>query len=468
MSFEQVIFSNLIHREDYARKVIPFLKPEYFQDRADRVLFEMIDQYAQKYNRFPSIEVLCIDLENKQDLDENTFKSVKDIIENIEFDPGTELEWLVDKTEKFCQEKAVYNAIRSSIEILDNRDQRRDRGSIPQILSDALSVSFDSHIGHNWYDDAADRFEFYHRVEERVPFNIEMLNTITKGGLPNKTLSIILAGVGVGKSLTMCSWASGNLLDGKNVLYITMEMAEERIAERIDANLLNVALDDLVNMDRETFNNKIGRVGKKSIGKLVIKEYPTSSAGAANFRHLLGELKIKKNFVPDIVYVDYLNICASSRMKYTSNVNSYTYVKAIAEEIRGLSVEFNVPIVTATQLTRSGFTSSDVGLEDTSESFGVPATADFMIALTNSEELESLGQLMVKQLKNRFSDPAKNRRFVVGVDRAKMRLYDVEPEAQDNLMDDKPLMDRTDFGERDSDFFKKKGSFNRDAFADFR
>ena len=458
MNFEQVIFGNLLAREDYGRRVVPFLKSEYFQDRTDRIVFELIESYVHRFNKFPTTETLLIDLGSKSGVDQDTHDSVLGAIRELTHDPKTDLEWIVERTEKFCQEKAVYNGIMKSIQILDNKDEKHTKEAIPKILADALAVSFDTSIGHNFLDDAQSRYEFYHRKETRVPFNLEYFNNITKGGLPNKTLSVCLAGTGVGKSLFMCHCASGNLLDGKNVLYITMEMAEERIAERIDANLLDVTVDELAVMPYESFQKKIAKVKNKTTGKLIIKEYPTSSAGSANFRHLLNELKLKKNFTPDVIYIDYINICASSRIKYTANVNSYTYVKAIAEELRGLAVEFNVPIITATQTTRSGYSSSDVDLTDTSESFGLPATADFMFALINSEELEALSQLMVKQLKNRFNDPARNKRFVIGVDRTKMRLYDVDESAQD-LMDDRPVMDKSEFGERDSDFFKKRSKF---------
>lgn len=458
MQFEKVIFGNLIGREDYGRKVIPFLKPEYFQDRIDRTLFELIETYVGKCNKFPTTETLLIDLDTKSGIDQNFHDSLQSAITELSHDPKTDLDWIVDKTEKFCQEKAVYNGIMKSIQILDNKEEKHTKEAIPKILSDALGVSFDTNIGHNFIDDAESRYEFYHRKESRVPFNLDYFNVITKGGLSKKTLSVCLAGTGVGKSLFMCHCAAGNLLDGKNVLYITMEMAEERIAERIDANLLDVTIDELATIPFDAFQKKIAKIKNKTTGKLIIKEYPTSTAGSANFRHLLNELKLKKNFEPDIIYIDYINICASSRVKYTASVNSYTYIKAIAEEIRGLAVEFNVPIVTATQTTRSGSTSSDVELTDTSESFGLPATADFMFAIINSEELESLSQLMVKQLKNRYTDPAKHRRFVIGVDRSKMRLYDVDESAQD-LVDDKPVMDKSEFGERDSDFFKKRSKF---------
>jgi replicative DNA helicase len=461
MSFEKTIFGNLINREEYGRKVIPFLKKEYFQDPGDRILFDIIETYVLKYNRFPTKESLGVDIENLSGIDSDRHESLIETVELLNSDPNTDLDFIVGKTEAFCQERAVYNAIMQSIQIIDNKDRNQTKGSIPQILTDALSISFDTNIGHNWMDDAESRYEFYHRKESRVPFNLEYFNVITKGGLPNKTLNIILGGTGAGKTLFMCHCAAGNLLDSKNVLYITMEMAEERIAERIDANLLDITIDDLNVLSKDSYEKKIAKIRSKTTGKLIIKEYPTASAGSANFRHLLNELKLKKNFIPDIIYIDYLNICASSRMKYTSNVNTYMYVKAIAEELRGLSVEYNVPIVSATQMTRSGFGNSDPGLEDTSESFGLPATADFMFALITSEELDGLGQLMVKQLKNRYNDISNNKRFVIGVDRTKMKLFDVENGAQDGVMDDKPVMDNTGFGERDSDFFKKRSKFGK-------
>lgn len=468
MNFEHVIFGNLLHREDYGRKAIPFLKSEYFQDKADRTLFELIESYVHKYNRFPTKEALSVDLSSINGLDQNTFATVATNINDLSHDPKTDLDWIIEKTEKFCQEKAVYNAIMQSIQIIDGKDQKNGKGSIPQILNDALAISFDTNIGHNFLDDATSRFDFYHRKEIRIPFNLDFFNRITKGGLPRKTLNVALAGTGVGKTLFMCHTAAGNLLDGKNVLYITMEMAEERIAERIDANLLDITVDELSTISREEYDRKIARIRGKTTGKLIIKEYPTSSAGSANFRHLLNELKLKKNFIPDIIYIDYINICASSRVKYNSSVNSYTYIKAIAEELRGLAVEFNVPTVTATQTTRSGYSNSDVDLTDTSESFGLPATADFMFALITSEELEGLNQILVKQLKNRYNDPSRHKRFVIGVHRAKMKLYDVEEDAQDGLVDDRPVMDKSEFGERDSEFFKSRSKFDRSKMENFK
>jgi archaellum biogenesis ATPase FlaH len=464
---EKLIFSNLVNNEEYGRKVIPFLKEEYFTSYSDKVLFNLIWDYMKEYNTFPSKEALAIDLSNKEGLNQQTFTDCKETIGSIEFDPSTKLDWLLDKTEQFCQEKAVYNAIMKSIEIIDNKNNLTSKGAIPQILTDALGVSFDSHIGHDFLDDAESRYEFYHTREVRIPFDLHYMNAITQGGIPRKTLNVILAGTGVGKSLAMCHMAAANMAAGFNVLYITLEMAEERIAERIDANLLDVTIDDLKLLPKDSYNKKIVKLRNKVKGKLKIKEYPTATAGSANFRHLLNELKIKKNFIPDIIYIDYLNICISSRIKYGANVNSYTIVKAIAEELRGLAVENNVPIVTATQTTRGGYSNSDVGLEDTSESFGLPATADFMFALITSEELEELGQIMVKQLKNRYSDPGVNRRFVIGVDRSRMRLFDAEASAQKDIMDG-PVMEKSRFVERENETNGNKPKLNKDKFEGFK
>jgi archaellum biogenesis ATPase FlaH len=455
-----------LFNNDYNRKVIPFLKSEYFNDHNEKVVFDLIDEYVKKYNSFPSTEALAIDLSNKEGLNEETFKISKEVIVSLEHDSNTKLDWLLDQTEKFCQDKALYLAIMRSIRIMDEKNGPISKGSIPQVLTDALAVSFDTHIGHDFLADSDERYEFYHRKEKRVPFDLDYFNAITNGGLPNKTLNIALAGTGVGKSLFMCHCAAANLSRGLNVLYITLEMAEERIAERIDANLLDIAVDELESLPKQTYDNKIEKLKQKTTGKLIVKEYPTACAGSANFRHLLNELKIKKNFIPDIIYIDYLNICLSSRIKHGANVNSYTLVKAIAEELRGLAVEHNVPIISATQTTRSGYSNSDVGLEDTSESFGLPATADFMFALISSEELESLGQIMVKQLKNRYSDPGSNRRFVLGIDRSKMRLYNVEQSAQD--LHDGPVMDRTKFGEEDNERSKPKSKFDKSKFEGFK
>ena len=468
MAIETTILSNLVFNEEYGRKVIPFLKDEYFSDQKDRTIFKLITEYVNKYNAFPSKEALAIDLSNKDAISEDTFKQSKELISGLEYDPETQIDWLLDQTEKFCQDKAIYNAIMASIGILDDSSGKTTKGAIPQILSDALAVSFDTHIGHDFLEDADSRYDFYRRKEERIPFDIDFFNKITQGGLPKKTLNIALAGTGVGKSLFMCHCASANLSKGYNVLYITLEMAEERIAERIDANLLDVSLDDLKLLPKEAYDKKIARVKGKTSGKLIVKEYPTACAGSANFRHLLNELKIKKNFVPAIIYIDYLNICMSSRIKHGANVNSYTLIKAIAEELRGLAVEFDVPIVSATQTTRSGYSNSDVGLEDTSESFGLPATADFMFALIKqSEAMADLNQIVVKQLKNRYGDPNINSKFIIGVDRGKMRLYDVEQSAQEDLLDG-PVMDNTKFGNEDNERSKPKSKFDRTKFAGFK
>ena len=470
MRIEKTILSNLIHNESYSRKVLPFLNKEFFHDETERTLYLAINSHVDKYNTLPTLEVLNISI-NEDSLSEPVFEGCIKYLSEIEKN-DVDGEWLLDKTEEFCQEKAVYNAVIESIGIIEGRDKDKSKGAIPEILSKALSISFDNHIGHDWIDDYESRYEFYHKVEERVPFDLEYLNLITKGGLPSKTLTCILAGTGVGKSLAMCHFAASNLMDNKKVLYITMEMAEERISERIDANLLDCSLDDLKDLPFKLYEKKVARVRDKTDGKLIVKEYPTASAGSGHFRHLLNELRLKRNFVPDIIYIDYLNICASSRMRYGSNINTYMMIKSIAEELRGLAVEKNVPIVTATQTTRGGYTNSDPGLEDTSESFGLPATTDLMFALVSSEELEAVSQIMVKQLKNRFNDPVMNKRFVVGVDRAKMRLYDVEQSAQDGLVNDNPVMDNAVFGSRHNDeesqgqFSQKK--FDKRTFKDLR
>ena len=446
---EKTILSHLVYNESFARKTLPFLKDEYFQNQVDKTVYKLINDYVLKYNSTPTKEVLHIELKNKEGMSDSTFKDSKALIDDLAVE-NTEIQWLLDSTEKFCQEKAIYNAIMASIKILDDKSGSSSTGAIPTLLSDALGVSFDVSIGHDYFANANDRFDFYHRKEEHIPFDIDFLNKITKGGLVRKTLNIALAGTGVGKSLFMCHCASFNLTQGSNVLYITMEMAEEKIAERIDANLLNVTMDDLASIPKDVYDKKINRVKDKTIGKLVIKEYPTASAGSGHFRHLINELRIKRNFIPDIIYIDYLNICSSSRIKSGSNVNSYTLIKAIAEELRGLAVEFNVPVVSATQTTRGGYGNSDVELTDTSESFGLPATADLMFALISTEELEQLNQIMIKQLKNRYNDPTLYKRFVVGIDRAKMRLYDAEQSAQDGMMDDtpnKPVFNKTGFGQ---------------------
>jgi replicative DNA helicase len=462
MKLEQTILKNLIYNEEFTRKVLPFIKSEYFSESSERLLFDEITSFTETYNSPPTIEAVKLGIQEKRNLTDDQVEQCESCLKEIESSRNetSKMEWLVDKTEKFCQEKAIYNAILGSISILDGKDKSLDKGSIPKILSDALAISFDSSVGHDYLSNSDERYEFYHRQEERIPFDLDFFNKITKGGLPKKTLNIALAGTGVGKSLFMCHVAAACMTMGKNVLYITMEMAEEKIAERIDANLLNVTIDELANLSKDMFDKRIDRLREKTVGKLIIKEYPTASASATHFRTLLNELNLKKNFVPDIIFIDYLNICCSSRIKAGANVNSYTYVKAIAEELRGLAVECEVPIVSATQTTRSGYASSDPGLEDTSESFGLPATADLMFALISSEELEEMGQIMVKQLKNRYNDPGYYKRFTLGIDRAKMKLFDVEQSAQDGLVDtgqpkqDKPL---NTFGKQD---FKPKKSFD--------
>ena len=431
---ETTILRNLIHDEEYLRKVIPFIQPDYFDSHQDRVIFEEIAQFIVKYNKPVSQEILKIEVENRSDINDDEFKEITGVLTSLDIQVINS-EWLVDTTEKWCRDRAIYLALMSSIKIADGQDEKKNRDAIPTILSDALAVSFDNHIGHDYLEDYEQRYESYHRKEEKIPFDLEYFNKITKGGLPNKTLNIALAGTGVGKSLFMCHMASSVLLQGKNVLYITMEMAEERIAERIDANLLNVNIQEITDLPKIMYDSKVNNLSKKTQGSLIIKEYPTASAHSGHFKALLNELSLKKSFKPDIIFIDYLNICASSRYKAGSNVNSYSYIKAIAEELRGLAVESNVPIVSATQTTRSGFGSSDVDLTDTSESFGLPATADLMFALISTEELEGLNQIMVKQLKNRYNDPTLFKRFVVGIDRAKMRLYDVEQKAQEDVVD---------------------------------
>ncbi len=450
---ETTILKNLIFNEDYARKILPFIKTEYFSDNIEKLVFKEIDEHINQYKHLPTYESLVINFTESKSLTEEQVRDSIEMIREINSvkDEPTDVEWLINQTEKFCQDRALYNAIMKSVKILDDKNQKDDKGSIPKLLSDALGVSFDTSVGHDYMDDASERFEFYHRHETKIPFDLDLFNKITKGGLPKKTLNIALAGTGVGKSLFMCHVAGSCLSQGLNVLYITMEMAEERIAERIDANLLNIDIADLNAISKQDYDRKFSTLKVNTQGKLIIKEYPTAAASALHFRALLNELQLKKSFKPDIIFIDYLNICASARIKPGANVNSYSYIKAIAEELRGLAVEFDVPIVSATQTTRSGFTSSDPGLEDTSESFGLPATADFMFALISTEELQQLNQLMIKQLKNRYNDPTYYKRFVIGIDRAKMKLYDVEQSAQDDLVDtgqvdDKPL---NTFGDRE-------------------
>ena len=431
---EFLILRNLLYNEEYVRKVIPFIKSEYFEDYNQKVVFEEIVNFVEKYNQTLTQEVLCIETEKRQDINDSSFQEITKLISSLDNTPS-EFNWLVDTTEKWCRDRAIYLALMESIQLADGKDDTKGRDAIPDILSDALAVSFDSNVGHDYLTDYEQRYESYHRKEDKIPFDLEYFDKITKGGIPNKTLNVALAGTGVGKSLFMCHVASSVLLQGKNVLYITLEMAEEKIAERIDANLLNVNIQDITDLPKQMFEGKVQNLAEKTQGTLIIKEYPTASAHSGHFKALLQELALKKSFRPDIIFIDYLNICASSRYRQNSSVNSYSYIKAIAEELRGLAVETNLPIVSATQTTRSGYGSSDVELTDTSESFGLPATADLMFALISTEELEPLNQIMVKQLKNRYNDPTVNKRFIVGIDRAKMRLYDCEQNAQDDIVD---------------------------------
>jgi replicative DNA helicase len=459
MRIETAILSNLIHNEEFCRKVVPHLKTEYFSERKEAAIASLLIKFFEDYNKPASPEVVQIEIGNLKGFTDKEVPEMMEYANQLDKEEPNQ-EWLLAQTEKFCKDRAVYNAILNSIKIIDGRDKVHQQDAIPSILSDALAVCFDNHVGHDYIDDAQSRYDYYHRVEEKIPFDLDMFNKITKGGLSKKTLNIALAGTGVGKSLFMCHVAAGAMVQGRNVLYITMEMAEERIAERIDANLLNLTMDELKVVDRDIYETRLGKIAAKTTGKLIVKEYPTASAHAGHFRALLEELKMKREFMPDIIMIDYLNICSSQRMKMGASVNSYTYIKSIAEELRGLAVEYNVPIVSATQTTRSGFTNSDPGLEDTSESFGLPATADFMFALVSNEELEQLNQIIVKQLKNRYNDPNFYKRFIIGVDRSKMKLYDVEASAQEGLADagqsrsystrddDKPVFDKSDFGKR--------------------
>ena len=449
-NIEQTILRNLLTDEKYMRKVLPFIKPDYFQG-IYKTLFKEAGKYVAKYNRLPTSETLGIEL-NDSNLSGEQFQMAMDIVPQLFAIEKIDQDWLIDSTEKWCQDRAIHNAIMESITIIDGKHDSLTKGALPDLLSKALGVAFDTNVGHDYVENAEQRYDFYHTEEDRIPFDLEYFNKITKGGVPNKTLNICLAGTGVGKSLFMCHLAASSLVDGKNVLYITMEMAEERIAERIDANLLNIPIDQLENMSKDQFTQKVHNLSKKTAGKLIVKEYPTGSAHAGHFRGLLNELKLKKEFQPDIIFIDYLNICASSRMKAMGGaINSYTYIKAIAEELRGLAVEYDLPIFSATQTTRSGYSNSDVGLEDTSESFGLPATADLMFALISTEELEQMNQMMVKQLKNRYNDPTHHKRFVIGVDRSKMRLFDVDEDGQ-TLTDDTPVFDNTETGKRFEDF----------------
>ena len=443
---EVTILKNLVSNEEYMRKVMPFIKGEYFTDSTDRIVFKLVQEFITKYNKSPTTEALEISLQNSN-TGEGDFKEVASLIGQLVQKETPDQDWLMDETEKFCKDKAVYNAILQSIGILEGRDKQYTKDGIPSLLQEALGVCFDSSVGHDYFENSSERYDFYHRVESRIPFDIALFNKITQGGLPNKTLNIALAGTGVGKSLFMCHVAAGAIAQGRNVLYITLEMAEERIAERIDSNLLNVEIDQLKDLPKNMFESRVQKINQKTHGKLIIKEYPTASAHVGHFKALLSELALKRSFKPDIIFIDYLNICASSRFKPGGSVNSYTYVKAIAEELRGLAVEFNLPIMSATQTTRSGYSNTDVELTDTSESFGLPATADFMFALISTEELEQLNQIMVKQLKNRYNDPTMHKRFMVGIDRAKMKLFDLEATAQKDLVDTGIALDEDSFEE---------------------
>jgi len=431
---ETTILRNLLFNNEYCRKVLPFIKTEYFENLHEKVVFEEICKFIVAYEELATKEVLLIETEKRTDITEDTYKTICDYVSKLD-DGHADLEWVTDTTEKWCRDRAIYLALMESIKIADGQDEKKNRDAIPSILQEALAVGFDNNVGHDYLNDFEKRYDFYHKKQEKIPFDLDYFNKITKGGIPNKTLNIALAGTGVGKSLFMCHVAASVLLQGKNVLYITLEMSEEKIAERIDANLLNINIKDIETLPKIMFESKVNAIAKKTQGTLIIKEYPTASAHSGHFRALLNELQLKKSFRPDIIFIDYLNICASSRYKGNLSVNSYSYIKSIAEELRGLAVEMNVPIFSATQTTRSGSTNSDPDLTDTSESFGLPATADLMFALISTEELEGLGQIMVKQLKNRYNDPTTNKRFVVGIDRSKMRLYDVEQNAQDGILD---------------------------------
>ena len=453
MRQEVLILKNLLTNEEYTRKVLPYLKSEYFIDHSEKFIFSTINDYVDKYNNLPSLESLSVII-NESDIPETTLEGISTTLSEFGNVVESDLDWLFDITEEFCQDKAVYNTIMESVEIIEGRHQTYTRNNIPEMMADAISINFDVQVGHDYFEDSESRFDFYHKKEEKISFDLQHFNKITKGGLPNKSLNIILAGTGVGKSLFMCHCAAANISDGKNVLYITLEMAEERIAERIDANLLNVKLEDLHELSKDMYETRMDKLKAQTHGTLIIKEYPTASANTHHFQSLLKELKIKKQFIPDIIYIDYLNICCSSRMKQTASVNSYTYIKAIAEEMRGLAVEHNIPVVSATQTTRTGFSSEDLDLTDVSESFGLPATADFMVGITVNEQLEEDNQMMIKQLKNRYNDPTVLRRFVIGVDRSKMRLYDLEDSAQDAIIDNiinKSIVHERSYEEKSND-----------------
>ena len=451
-TIERTALTQLVSNEEYARKVLPFIKGDYFSDRIEKTIFEEITKFVEKYKKIPTQTSLEIEVQSRKDLNETDFKKVISVIKTLKTDENVNFDWLVDTTEQFCKDKAVYNAIVEGIQIIDGKDKSRNADAIPNILTEALAVGFDNTVGHDYLLDSDSRYDYYHKVEEKIPFDLEFFNKITKGGLPPKTLNIVLAGTGVGKSLFMCHVSANCLTQGKNVLYITLEMAEERIAERIDANLMNISMEDLYDLPKRMYDDKIQKIRKSTTGKLIVKEYPTASAHSGHFRGLIKELALKKSFKPDILFIDYLNICASSRFKGAISVNSYMYIKAIAEELRGLAVETNVPVMSATQTNRAGFVSTDIGLEDTSESFGLPATADLMFALISNKELDELNQIAVKQLKNRYNDPTINKKFVLGIDRSRSKLYDVKLTEQEDIVDSGQenfadiVFDNTDFG----------------------
>ena len=448
INLEQTILRNLLTNEEYTRRVLPFLAPDYFEG-VYKDLFKEVAKFVSKYNKIPTLESFKIEVDEGNRLSEEHYRQAIEMLPNIFTAESENLDWLIERTEKWCQDRSVYNAVMESISIIDGKHATLQKNAIPDVLSKALGVSFDTNIGHDYLEQVDERYDYYHEQEERIPFDLDNFNKITKGGLPNKTLNIALAGTGVGKSLFMCHCASNILSQGRNVLYITMEMAEERIAERIDANLLNIPIDQIENLSKDMFRDKVSQINAKTEGKLIIKEYPTGQANTSHFRALLNELKLKKNFVPEIIFIDYLNICASSRMKMIGGaVNSYSYIKSIAEEMRGLAVEFNVPIMSATQTNRQGFSSDDPGLEDTSESFGLPATADLMFALISNDELNSMGKILVKQLKNRYNDPTKYNRFTLKVDRSKMKLEDDDNQNMVTTKDDVPVFDKSESGDR--------------------
>jgi len=463
LNFEQAILSSLVHNPEYVRKVLPFLKNEYFHEVAEAAVFEIIRGYVTKYNSPPSKETILIEINDVKDADASSYRQMQDVVSNIATDSNHKLEWLVAKTEEFCKDRAIHNALIESVAIYEDKNGKKPRGLIPKLLSDAMAVSFDNSIGHDYFEQSDERFAAYHETAQKIPFDLDIFNRITKGGVSKKSLTCLLAATHVGKSLFMCHFAAANIAAGNNVLYITLEMGEigdPSIAERIDANLLNISINDLLILPKDAFDKKLARITSKTHGRLIIKEYPTATASVSNFRALLDDLKLKKNFVPDIVYIDYLNICCSSRLKMGAGVNSYTYIKAIAEEIRGLAQEYNIPIITATQTNRQGFNNSDLEMTETSESIGLPQTVDFLVALMQVDEMKDLKQVLVKQLKNRFGDMGYFSKFFVGIDKPKMKLYDIDQDDQEKEDDDTPVMNNTEFGFQDENRNKPKGKFD--------